>query len=105
MLDHRAVADDQLRHCIGKIRSVGSAGVAFEEGELAGFFRDDQVARMGRRAGLIGRGDEQQMNRHLNGDTCRHIDKSAVLKERSVQRGESVVLDLRKAGQMLFEQA
>ncbi len=64
---------------------------------LAALLRDDEIARMRRRARLGGGGNEQQMHRLRHGRARRNVNERAILEKRRVQCRERIVLPLRVA--------
>ena len=80
VLHVRAVRHDYFRDHIRKTRRVRDAAVTFEHDEPAVFFRDNQIARMSRRARFFARGNEEQMNRLGERDVRGNVNKRAVLK-------------------------
>ena len=103
MFDHRAFAQYQLRDRIGKILPPHGTDIALDNRCLGRLVHQDKVPRMRGSAVLLGRGDKKQMNWGVHYFPGGHMNKSAILEEGKVQRGERIVSTRGIAAQVLFD--
>ena len=92
----RAGASLQLGDDAGEVLAV--AAVALDHAGLRRLFEDDQVARMDRLAPSRARSEVEDLDRTLEHDAARHHDQRAVAKERGVERGERMMLEVDVCG-------
>ena len=90
-LDDRVVAGDKFGDGVGEITRAARRHVAFNDGQPAVRLRDDDIARLNRRAALAGGGDVDELHRFFNRLARRHVNESAVEEEGLVKRGEGIV--------------
>src|SRR5450759_1168812 len=92
MIEMRAFAQGNLGHGVGEVTAVPQGDVALDHGRARVTTRDDEIPRM--RHALSIR-DEHEMDRLLDDRFSRQLDERAIVDERSVERGERVLLECR----------
>ena len=104
VLDERLVARDQLGDGVREIGRVHRPDIAFDDGQLALVFRDDQVARVARGPGFFGRRDKYQLNRLDHDHAGRRVNEGAVEEKCRVERRKRAVFHAHVTPQVPFEQ-